>query len=125
VHKEQRALSTFAVQDRETSRYLLFDDQDILCGRRAGREGKLELVRPVETPHALGFSCIHAVSPMIFGKMAETGKFSIIDAYLRLAGQGEKIESFRADGAYWRDLGRPEAVAQAVQDMASGVFSAG
>ena len=36
VHKQNRALATLAVQDRETSRYLLFDEQQQLYGRRAG-----------------------------------------------------------------------------------------
>jgi NDP-sugar pyrophosphorylase family protein len=45
--------------------------------------------------------------------MAEDGAFSIIASYLRLAAQGEKILAFRADEYYWRDLGRPEGVAQA------------
>lgn len=124
AHEERGALSTFAVQDRETSRYLLFDNEGILCGRRRGRDGTLELARPVENPYALGFSCIHVVSPGIFKKMTETDAFSIIDCYLRLVAQREKIASFRADGAYWRDLGRPETVAQAALDIESGAFTA-
>ena len=44
-HREHQALATLAVQDRETSRYLLFDEQLQLCGRRAGRDGVPELVR--------------------------------------------------------------------------------
>ena len=39
--------------------------------------------------------------------------------YLRLAGAGEKIIAFRADGDYWRDLGRPEDLAQATKDLAA------
>ena len=38
-HTEHQALATLAVQDRETSRYLLFDEQARLCGRRSGRDG--------------------------------------------------------------------------------------
>ena len=49
--------------------------------------------------------------------MNEEGAFSIINSYLRLAAQGEKILSFRADNYYWRDLGRPENVAQAAEDF--------
>jgi len=49
--------------------------------------------------------------------MTEEGAFSIIAAYLRLAAQGEKILGFRADEYYWRDLGRPEDVAQAAEDL--------
>ena len=36
-HTEQAALATLAVQQRESSRYLLFDEQAQLCGRRVGR----------------------------------------------------------------------------------------
>ena len=39
-HTENQALATLAVQDRETSRYLLFDQQLQLCGRRAGLDRK-------------------------------------------------------------------------------------
>ncbi len=125
AHRAGNALATFAVQDRETSRYLLFDDQGILCGRRKGRDGPFELVRPVASPHAFAFSCIHVVSPRIFARMTEEGTFSIIDAYLRLVAQGEKIASFRADGAYWRDLGRPENLIEAERDLASGLYPGG
>jgi len=49
--------------------------------------------------------------------MTEEGAFSIIAAYLRLAAQGEKILGFRADEYYWRDLGRPESLTQAAEDL--------
>jgi NDP-sugar pyrophosphorylase family protein len=49
--------------------------------------------------------------------MTEQGVFSIIDTYLRLAGRGEKIAAFRADEYYWRDLGKPENIAQAERDI--------
>ena len=44
-HREHDALATLAVQDRRTSRYLLFDQSDELCGRRTGFDGIPELVR--------------------------------------------------------------------------------
>jgi NDP-sugar pyrophosphorylase family protein len=52
--------------------------------------------------------------------MTETGVFSIIDVYLRLAARGEKIAAFRADGARWRDLGTPERVELATREAAAG-----
>ena len=124
-HTEQGALATLAVQNRETKRYLLFDEKNMLCGRRDGREGALELVRTAPATQAFAFCGIHILSPQIFALMTEEGAFSIINAYLRLAAQEEKIASFRADGFYWRDLGRPEAVARAAQDIENGVFSVG
>ena len=86
-HGDKNALATLAVQERETSRYLMFDDSLELCGRRAGRDGELQLVRPAAHPHALAFSGIHVISPQFLEMMTEEGAFSIIDAYLRLAGQ--------------------------------------
>jgi NDP-sugar pyrophosphorylase family protein len=125
-HAEQNALATLAVQDRESSRYLLFDEHGLLCGRRAGRaaksgavnaeNGQPELVRPARELQALAFSGIHVISPQLFAKMNEKGAFSIIDTYLNLAANGEKIVAFRADEYAWRDLGRPESVMQAARD---------
>lgn len=116
-HTENQALATLAVQDREASRYLLFDEQLRLCGRRAGRDEKPELVRPSPTVQALGFSGIHVVSPRLLGMMTEEGAFSIITSYLRLAAHQESILAFRADQYYWRDLGRPDNVKQAALDL--------
>jgi NDP-sugar pyrophosphorylase family protein len=122
-HTEHNALATLAVQQRETSRYLLFDEQGQLSGRRAGQDGEAEMARPAAKTEALAFSGIHVLSPRIFAKMEATGAFSIIPAYLRLAAQGEKILAFHADGCYWRDLGRPESIAQAAEDLSDGKFS--
>jgi len=120
-HTGRDALATVGVQHRNTSRYLLFDRQGLLCGRQAGPTN-VQLVRPVEAPEALAYSCIQILSPRIFAKIKEEGAFPIFDAYLRLAAEGEKIVAFRAEGAYWRDLGRPENVTEAAQDIETGKY---
>ena len=122
-HKQNQALATLAVQERETSRYLLFDEGNQLCGRRSGRDQEPEIVRPSKEAQALAFSGVHVISPRIFSLMSEDGVFSIINSYLQLAGQGEKILAFRADEFYWRDLGKPENVAQAAQDVKQQVLA--
>src|SRR5437660_5424702 len=128
-HTENRALATLAVQARETSRPLLFDDHPQLRGRMVGPDGKPEFVshavarafRPEESAppplHALAFSGIHVISPRLLPMLTEEGIFSIIPSYLRLSAQGEKILAFRADQYYWRDLGRPADLAQAALDL--------
>ena len=116
-HKQNRALATLAVRERETSRYLLFDEQHQLCGRGTGRGQESEIVQPSKQTHALAFSGVHVISPRLFPMMSEDGAFSIINTYLRLAGQGEKILAFRADKYYWRDLGKPENVTAAADDV--------
>jgi NDP-sugar pyrophosphorylase family protein len=118
-HNENHALATLVVQERESSRYLLFGDQGELCGRRIGRDQAPELVRSTPNLKALAFSGIHLISPRLLTDMTEEGVFSVIATYLRLAGQGVKILAFRADEYYWRDLGKLEDLRQAEQDLAN------
>jgi NDP-sugar pyrophosphorylase family protein len=120
-HTQRNALATLAVQSRKTSRYLLFDSSMKLCGRRKGEDGKPELVRPVSDVTALAFSGIHVISPRLLSTLSEEGAFSIITSYLRLAAQGESIQALAADDYYWRDLGKPENIAQAEEDIKNGI----
>ncbi|HXA85141.1 MAG TPA: nucleotidyltransferase family protein [Candidatus Dormibacteraeota bacterium] len=117
LHKESKALATLAVQQRKTSRYLLFDERLQLCGRRFVKEERTEIVRPAQQMTELAFTGIHVISPRIFPLLAEEGVFSIVPAYLRLSAQGETLLAFRADEYYWRDLGKPENIRQTEQDM--------
>jgi NDP-sugar pyrophosphorylase family protein len=116
-HAANNALATLAVQQRESSRYLLFDEQSQLCGRRFVRENRDEIARPAEHSRQFAFSGIHVISPRLLPMMSEQGVFSIIETYLRLASQGEKIAAFRADEYYWRDLGKPESLIAAEMDL--------
>jgi NDP-sugar pyrophosphorylase family protein len=117
-HWDNGALATLAVQARPTSRLLLFDQDGSFHGR-AGQGSATD----ESGMRALAFSGIHVISPRMFDKIAEQGVFSIIDSYVRLADQGEKIVGFRADEYYWRDLGKPENIDQAARDFASGAVS--
>jgi NDP-sugar pyrophosphorylase family protein len=118
-HREHGALATLAVQERKTSRYLLFDETGQLCGRCA-QDGQTERVRTATNPQALAFCGIHIISPKFLKLMNEEGVFSILAPYLRLAGAGEKILCFRADEYYWKDLGKPENMGAAEQDVELG-----
>jgi NDP-sugar pyrophosphorylase family protein len=131
-HREHNALATLAVQQRETSRYLLFDDKGQLCGRRAARDSvplrdstgeAAVLTRPDSNARVLAFSGIHVISPRIFEKMTEDGAFSIISTYLQLAEQGKNVLAFPANEYYWRDLGRPENISQVELDYKNGVLA--
>lgn len=106
-HQESGNLSTLAVQERQSQRYFLFDRQGLLCGWEGG-EGQKErrMIRPItEEPERLAFCGVHVISPEIFPKITEHGVFSITRTYLRLAGQGEKIQAFRSDPYFWKDIG--------------------
>jgi NDP-sugar pyrophosphorylase family protein len=121
VHHTTNALVTLAVQQRDTSRYLLFDPRQQLCGRLMANH-QPEFARGAELARPLAFSGIHVISPRIFSRIREEGVFPIIPVYLRLAAEGENIFAFHADDYYWRDLGRPEHVTQASQDFETKVL---
>ena len=76
-HTENNAMGTLAVQDRKTSRYLLFDEHNQLCGRKSGEQVP-ELVRSASQMQPLAFSGIHVISPRFLPMMTEDGAFSII-----------------------------------------------
>ena len=116
-HDDRRGLATLAVQDRPTSRYLIFDEHEELCGRRLVRRQKLEIARPSQARVELAFAGIHVISPRLISLLTSQGAFSIIDSYLELAGGGEKISGFRADRYNWRDLGTVESLKQATAEF--------
>jgi NDP-sugar pyrophosphorylase family protein len=119
LHRSQQKsdrLATLAVMARETSRYLLFDRDEILCGYGNSVTGIERRVRQGREPiERLGFSGVHAIDPRIFALTSESGAFSIIELYMRLAESGEPIGSFRIDESSWIDIGRPEQLARARQ----------
>jgi NDP-sugar pyrophosphorylase family protein len=122
-HTEQKALATLAVQQRPTSRPLLFDQQGRLCGRGAAPGTAPAPAGPAQSLQSLAFCGIHVLSPRIFSKLDGQGAFSIVDAYVKLAVEGDRILGFRADQSYWLDLGKPENIAQAERDIAAGKYS--
>ena len=121
-HRENNALATLAVQQRETSRRLLFDERNQLCGRQTEKESP-EIILPTTETTPFAFSGIHVISPEFLGMISEQGVFSIITTYLRLAGQDQRILGFRADDYYWRDLGKTEHIGLATADINRGVLT--
>jgi NDP-sugar pyrophosphorylase family protein len=117
LHNARQGLATLAVKDRPTSRYLLFDERQELCGRRLVRKQRLEVVRPSQDRVELAFAGIHIISPRLISLLTGDGAFSIIDSYLDLAGRGQKILGFRADSYDWRDLGTVESLKKATADL--------
>lgn len=108
-HVEKAALATLAVRARKSGRGFLFDEAGRLCGWCSDPDDRTLWSRgPVAGAQRLAFDGIHVLSPGVFEKMNETGVFPINQAYLRLAGGGENILSFRTDAYFWRDIGRLE-----------------
>jgi MurNAc alpha-1-phosphate uridylyltransferase len=110
AHLQQQPLVSFGVTDRKTSRYLLFDDQQRLCGWRNSASGEEIIARPSDVLIQKAYSCVVIFEYEIFRHIELTGKFSLIDLYLQLVGNHE-IRGFDHSGGRWVDVGRPESVA--------------
>lgn len=112
-HGEKKPLATLATSNRQTSRYLLFDEDNNLCGWRntiTGEEKLKSHYTGSKIPKA--FSGIHLIDHTIFKLIKRTGKFSIIDAYLDLMST-HSIKSFEFADSRFIDVGKPESVEKA------------
>lgn len=117
AHEEQQSLITLAVTDRTTSRYLLFDQNNRLCGWRNTKTGEEKISVHTEPLFEKAYSGIAVFEPEIFELITQRGKFSLIDVYLSLAAQ-HKIYGFNHTGGKLIDVGKPESVPVA-EDMFS------
>ncbi len=112
-HLERRPLATLAVMSRPSSRQLLFDDVGLLGRTDAGKNLRLEARAAAGEIRERAFAGIHVMDPDFPALISEEGVFSILTPYLRLAGEGRRIEAFESAGFYWLDIGRPEHLAEA------------
>lgn len=111
-HNQHKALATLATRSRESSRYLLFNEDQELCGWTNTKTKEIRKVRPAKRKERYAFSGIHIINPALLDLMTQEGKFSITDTYLELAKQ-HKIIAYPHDEDYWFDVGKPERLAAA------------
>ena len=133
-HKQTDALISFGVTNRQTSRYLLLDENNRLCGWRNTKTGEErnagKIIKDENYAHSKGentttsliekaYSCVVVFEYDIFRLMEEhhfTGKFSLIDVYLHLSAT-HRIMGYDHSGGQLVDVGRPESV-----DVAESLF---
>jgi len=116
-HKKNRAMATLLVRHRPGSRFFLFDHHKRLCGWENVITG--EKIIPVKAAAALeqiAFSCLHVVNPEIFKLMNTDKAFSIIETYLSIASD-HKITGYVDDESYWIDIGTPEKLKRAENEI--------
>jgi NDP-sugar pyrophosphorylase family protein len=112
-HTKNKTLATLFVQERQSSRYLLMNDQNRMAGWKNEKTNEIRLCFPKEKKlKKMAFNGIHIIDPRIFNLFTEQGKFSIIDTYLRLA-TTEIITGFMDENALFVDIGKPESLHQA------------
>jgi len=113
AHARSGALAMLAVNERETARYLLFDDLGLVGREDRGCAQRSEVRPPRGAVRALAFAGIQVCAPAILDLIEERGVFPIVDLYLRLAGSGRRIEPWRLANDDWIEIGNPERLAAA------------
>jgi N-acetyl-alpha-D-muramate 1-phosphate uridylyltransferase len=114
LHQTNKPLATLAVSSRKTSRYFLFNEQNILCGWKNVKTGEEKISRQSSKYIEKAFSGIHVISPEIFPLIKMEGKFSMVDVYLELA-KAHSIQAFDHSGSRFIDVGKPESILEAAQ----------
>lgn len=114
-HTQTSALATVAVRNRNTARYLLFDNELNLCGWRNIQTNEERIVRAHSSGLSqLAFSGIHIINPELLGCFPDRIKFSMIDLYLSIASTNI-IKGFDHTNGIWLDIGKPESLSSAEQ----------
>jgi NDP-sugar pyrophosphorylase family protein len=108
-HKNKNALISFAITDRKTSRYFLFDEDNRLCGWRNVSTGEERIAVPKNDLKEMAYSCVVVFQPEIFDLIPQSGKFSLVDTYLSLAAD-HLIYGYDHSGDKLVDVGKPESV---------------
>lgn len=117
-HLDSGADATLLTNHRNTSRYLLMDKDNRLCGWTNLSTGEVlpqGLDNSGDRYQLQAFGCVHVLSPSIFRYMEHerwTGKFSIIPFYIDICPDAH-IQGYPIDSAGWFDIGKPETLAQA------------
>ena len=109
--------STLLVSPRKTVRYLLFNEENRLCGwiNKDSLQTKPEgFIYQPDIQKEYAFSGIHVISPSLFQEMDDkwTGKFSIMDFYLQTC-KDMQIGGYAKEDLRLIDIGKPETLAQA------------
>jgi NDP-sugar pyrophosphorylase family protein len=109
-HKKHKPLATLAVRNRETSRYMLFNERWDLIGWTNVSTGERKLSRKDhKRMYPLAFSGIQILDPAIIPLITEDGKFSLIAMYLRLS-RDHRICAFSDSESFWFDAGKREDI---------------
>jgi MurNAc alpha-1-phosphate uridylyltransferase len=111
-HQSNKSLATLAVTSRATSRYFLFNEKNELCGWKNIKTNEEKIKRNEAGLIPKAFSGIHIIEPIIFDRMKQEGKFSMVDVYLELCATN-KISGFDHSSDILIDVGKPESIAQA------------
>jgi N-acetyl-alpha-D-muramate 1-phosphate uridylyltransferase len=104
-HQSEGNLATLAVSRRNSSRFLLLDNQNYLKGWQDAKTGEVKRVTgAIGKLTPLAFSGIHIIDPSLFAFSRQTKPFPIMDLYLSLA-ENYRIGVYIHEPEKWADMG--------------------
>ncbi len=106
------AIASLVVSDRKSNRYLLFNNDDILCGWQDVKKDEKIIVRDEIKLHQLAFSGIHILNPHLIESFPKEQVFSVIKAYLKIAAT-EDIHAYVCNEMKWIDVGKVDSLQKA------------
>lgn len=115
-------MGVVVVSERETQRYLLFNEENRLCGWTNIATGEVRgpisnIQYPIANSQKLAFSGMQVLNPRIFDVMDEVvkqkgNKFSLIDLYLSIA-EKEILRAFIPENYRMMDVGKINQLSEA------------
>jgi NDP-sugar pyrophosphorylase family protein len=100
------------VSNRESNRYLLFNDDNILCGWQDVKKEEKIFVRDESKLNQFAFSGIHILNPHLIESFPNEQVFSVIKAYLKIAAT-EDIHAYISNEIKWIDVGKLDSLQRA------------
>jgi NDP-sugar pyrophosphorylase family protein len=111
-HLSDDAIASLVVSNRESNRYLLFNEDNVLCGWEDIKNNEKIIVRDDSKLDQLAFSGIHILNPHLIELFPKEEVFSVIKAYLNIAGK-EDIHAFVSNEIKWIDVGKVDSLKRA------------
>ncbi len=114
-HETSSSDVTLAVMNRESSRKLLFDEQNRMIGWKntSKDEYRWATKTPISLYQELAFSGIHIVNPSVLSRLPKEKEiFSMIDFYLDIA-DNIHIQAYCQNDCTLLDVGKPDTLTQA------------
>lgn len=119
MHRKSRHDISLLISQRDSSRKLLFDQENLLRGWKNTADNQIKLVGNANDAllKAFAFNGIHVLNPIALAGIPVT-KCSLIDLYLSLAAS-RNIVGVEIETPYWFDLGKPEQLVHVAQFLQS------
>lgn len=109
-HQNNKSIASLLVQNRITSRYLLFNQENDLCAWVNKKTGEcIPSDIDISSFREFAFNGIHIVNQKALEFFPHEDSFPLIPVYLKMS-QSNKIKAFEMKDEFWLDLGKPECI---------------